>query len=54
MSVAEGSRVIVPEYSVPEDWAHQGEALEVHPETIVVLLDDGHRQELPADEVREI
>ena len=46
-----GTRVTVPDYSIPEDWAHAGEIVEVNSETVVVALDDGHRQELPADEV---
>lgn len=46
-----GTAVTVPYYAVPEDWAHQGEIIETNGETVVVELTDGHRQELPADEV---
>lgn len=46
-----GDRVRVPEYSVPDDWAQTGEVVEVLPETVVVELDGGHRQELPHDDV---
>lgn len=46
-----GARCTVPEYSVPEDWTRSGEIVEVNEETVVVELDDGHRQELPTDEV---
>jgi prevent-host-death family protein len=46
-----GARVTVPDYSVPDDWARSGEIVEVNDETVVVELDDGHRQELPTDEV---
>ena len=46
-----GARVTVPDYAVPDDWARAGEIVEVNDETVVVELDDGHRQELPTDEV---
>lgn len=46
-----GARCTVPEYSVPEDWNRSGEIVEVNDETVVVELDDGHRQELPTEEV---
>lgn len=46
-----GSRVTVPDYMVPEDWARTGEIIDITDETVVVELDGGHRQELPADEV---
>lgn len=51
MTVTEGSRITVPTHAVPEDWPTTGEAVEVGEETIVVELDNGRRQELPADEV---
>jgi hypothetical protein len=46
-----GDRITVPAHAVPEDWPTTGEAVEVGAETIVVELDNGSRQELPADEV---
>lgn len=49
-----GVRVAVPDYSVPEDWAREGEVVEIPGETVVVELDDGHRQELPKGEVTPI
>ncbi|MFD4595689.1 type II toxin-antitoxin system Phd/YefM family antitoxin [Streptomyces rubiginosohelvolus] len=52
--MAVGIRVAVPEYAVPEDWARTGEITELNGETVVVLLDDGHRQELPVDEATAI
>ncbi|MGK3105336.1 type II toxin-antitoxin system Phd/YefM family antitoxin [Streptomyces sp. WAC05858] len=54
MAIAVGTRVTVPDYSVPEDWAHEGEIVEIGDQTVVVELDDGHRQELPQDEVTAI
>jgi antitoxin (DNA-binding transcriptional repressor) of toxin-antitoxin stability system len=50
-AVTAGARVTVPDYSVPEDWPRGGEVVEVGDETVVVELDNGHRQELPLDEV---
>jgi hypothetical protein len=41
----------VPAYAVPEDWPRTGEIVEDGAETVVVELDNGRRQELPADEV---
>ncbi|MFD3970347.1 type II toxin-antitoxin system Phd/YefM family antitoxin [Streptomyces cyaneofuscatus] len=49
-----GTRVTIPDYAVPEDWACTGEITELNDETVVVLLDDGHRQELPVDEAAAI
>jgi prevent-host-death family protein len=46
-----GTRITVPDYSVPEDWTRDGEVVEVGEETVVVELDNGHRQELPLDEI---
>ena len=46
-----GARVTVPDYAVPEDWARAGGIVAVNAETVVVELDDGHRQELPTSEV---
>lgn len=51
MTITAGSRIVIPAHSVPEDWPTTGEAVEVGAETIVVELDNGRRQELPADEV---
>lgn len=51
MSLPVGTAVVVPEYSVPEDWPREGEIVETTSETVVVELQNGHRQELPADEV---
>ncbi|MGW1015561.1 type II toxin-antitoxin system prevent-host-death family antitoxin [Streptomyces niveus] len=51
MAITVGTRVTVPEYSVPEDWTRQGEVTEATDDTVVVKLDDGHKQELPRDEV---
>lgn len=50
-AAAVGARCTVPEYSVPEGWSRSGEIAEVNDETVVVDLDDGHRQELPTEEV---
>jgi hypothetical protein len=49
--VAVGTRVTVPEDSVPEDWARDGEVVETDGQTAVIELSDGHRQELPVDEL---
>lgn len=46
-----GDRVILPLNFIPADWSRAGEVVEVSSQTIVVHLDDGHRQELPTDEV---
>lgn len=46
-----GARITVPADSIPEDWARTGEIVEVNPETVVVELAGGHRQELPTDDV---
>ncbi|TFI30180.1 type II toxin-antitoxin system prevent-host-death family antitoxin [Streptomyces sp. 4R-3d] len=54
MAVTVGTRVTVPEYSVPEDWARKGEIIEATDEAVVVELDDGHKQELPRDEVKAV
>jgi hypothetical protein len=51
MSLPAGTRVTVPAYAVPEDWPRTGEIVEDGAETVVVELDNGRRQELPADEV---
>lgn len=50
-TMAVGTRVTIPDYAAPEDWAHTGEIVEKNDETVVVELDDGHRQELPTSEV---
>ncbi|MBQ1165512.1 hypothetical protein KBZ21_46815, partial [Streptomyces sp. A73] len=46
-----GTRVTVPDYSVPEGRALAGEIVEKNDETVIVELDDGHRQELPTNEI---
>ncbi|WP_326770957.1 hypothetical protein OG978_45810 (plasmid) [Streptomyces sp. NBC_01591] len=46
-----GHQVSVPEYSVPEGWARKGEIVSVDEQAAVVELNDGHRQELPLDEL---
>ncbi|QTD96941.1 hypothetical protein [Streptomyces cyanogenus] len=51
MAFTTGTRVTVPEYSVPDNWAREGEIAESNDETAVVELDDGHRQEIPLDEL---
>ncbi|MFJ4972088.1 hypothetical protein [Streptomyces sp. NPDC088755] len=51
MSLPVGTAVVVPEDAVPEDWAREGEVIESNDEIVVIELRDGHRQELPVDEV---
>lgn len=50
-----GDRVTVPEHSVPDDWTREGEVVEIvqnkTTEIVHIVLDDGHHQELPIDEV---
>lgn len=46
-----GALVTVPPHSVPDDWARDGEIIELTDETAIVGLTDGHRQELPRDEL---
>ncbi|MER7050118.1 LSm family protein [Streptomyces jumonjinensis] len=45
---------LVREDALPEGWAHIGVIIDADDETVVVDLDDGHRQELPRDEVTAI
>ncbi|MFD9593098.1 hypothetical protein ACFWA9_10110 [Kitasatospora sp. NPDC059973] len=54
MSLPVGTAVVVPEYAVPEDWPREGEIVESNAETVVVELVNGHRQELPGDEVAAV
>jgi prevent-host-death family protein len=49
--LAVGDRVSIPADSVPEDWSREGEVAEIGDETIIVELDGGHRQEVPATDV---
>lgn len=51
MSLPTGTRITVPDYAVPADWPRAGEVIEDCGETVVVELDNGRRQELPAGEV---
>jgi hypothetical protein len=51
VQITEGARVTVPASSIPEDWPTTGEVISTPGETVIVELDNGHRQELPATEV---